>query len=235
METLKKLITELIALLTQYLAQAKEPPRPDTVPPEIDEDAQAITEPVIQVVKGVRYKTHGRFKTKSGKARGLVVHYTVSGRTQASAKSVVSYLAKEGLGCPVMDENGIIYVPENFNFLTDVAYHAGASSWRGVSGLSAYCIGMEICNWGTAGKEKGAKDLRLQGTKHDNIKPGTYQMYTLAQERALINLCLWLKKQCPEFDFDWVVGHDEIAPTRKSDPGASLSMSMPEFRKLLIG
>jgi len=232
MDTIKKLITELISLLTQYLAQSKEPDRPNTAPPEINEDPGAITQPVIQVVKGLKYKTHGKFKTKSGKAKGLVVHYTVSGRSQASAKNVVTYLAKEGLGCPVMDENGIIYVPEGFNYLTDVAYHAGASSWKGVTGISAYCIGMEICNWGTAGKEKGAKDLRVVSAK-ENIKAGTYQMFTEAQEKALINLCLWLKKNNPEFDFDWVVGHDEIAPTRKSDPGGSLSMTMPALRKLL--
>lgn len=235
MDAIISIVKQLIELLTAFLAQSKaqEPPRPDKAPPEIEEKPNAITEPIVQVVKGVKYKTHGKFKTKSGKARGLVVHYTVSGRSQAAAKNVVAYLAKEGLGCPVMDENGVIYIPEGFNWLTDVAYHAGVSSWKGVSGISAYCIGMEICNWGTAGKEKGVKDLRLQASKKENIKPGTYQMYTEAQEKALVNLCLWLKAKCPEFDFDWVVGHDEIAPTRKSDPGASLSMTMPDLRKLL--
>jgi N-acetyl-anhydromuramyl-L-alanine amidase AmpD len=246
METIASLVKQLIELLTQYMATkpGQEPERPTVTPtvvvagkptttPIIDKPGLHITEPIVQVIKGVHYKTHGHFATKSGKARGLVVHYTVSGRSQASAKGVVQYLASQGLGCPVMDENGIIYVPENFNWLTDVVYHAGVSSWKGVSGISAYNIGMEMCNWGTDAEKHGAKDLRKVSSKHDNQKIGTYQMYTAAQEKSLINVCLWLKKQCPEFDFDWVVGHDEIAPTRKEDPGGSLSMSMPALRQLL--
>jgi len=35
------------------------------------------------------------------------------------------------------------------------------------------------------------------------------------------------------FKLDFVLGHDEVAPSRKNDPGGSLSMTMPEFRKKL--
>jgi len=37
----------------------------------------------------------------------------------------------------------------------------------------------------------------------------------------------------PEFRADWVAGHDEVSPGRKSDPGGSLSMTMPQFRYML--
>jgi N-acetyl-anhydromuramyl-L-alanine amidase AmpD len=236
----------LVALLDSFFGKLdvgiQEPDRPNTKPTEVvdgkskpitDKPIGAFSPPIIQIVKGINFKTHGNFNTKSKKAKGLVVHYTVSGRSQASAKSIVSYLASQGLGCPVMDESGVIYIPEGYNFLSDVVYHAGQSSWLGVSGLSSYCIGLEICNWGTDGEKRGAKDLRKINSKKENQKSGTYQKYTEAQEKALINLCLWLKTQCPEFNIDWVVGHDEIAPNRKSDPGGSLSMTMPSFRSLL--
>lgn len=228
------LLKALIELITQFFKDKEivEKPRPNSPPPETKEPD--VAEPRIVRVSGVKYKSPGKFKTKSGKARGIVVHYTVSGRTSSSARGVVKYLAGKGLGCPVMDQEGVIYVPEKFNFLTDVAYHAGSSAWRGVSGISNYCIGMEICGWGSAGKEKGASDLRTVARK-DNMFPGTYQKFTQAQEDALINFILWLKKNSPDFDAEWIVGHDEIATPlgRKSDPGGSLSMTMPELRKLI--
>ena len=49
---------------------------------------------------------------------------------------------------------------------------------------------------------------------------------------TLMNMIRYMKAVCPDFDVEWVVGHDEIAPSRKSDPGASLSMTMPELRKI---
>lgn len=83
---------------------------------------------------------------------------------------------------------------------------------------------------------------------NENIAKGYYQMYTAKQEEALINLVLWLKQNNPDkFDLDLVLGHDEVAgPSglglinatyesswRKTDPGGSLSMTMPKFRALL--
>jgi len=79
-------------------------------------------------------------------------------------------------------------------------------------------------------KEKEAR----YSDKKDNIKKGWYHIYSPEQEEALIELLIWLKRNNPDvFQFKNVAGHDEVAPNRKSDPGASLTMTMPEFRKLL--
>lgn len=229
---LKDAILSLIELLKQFF-KAQEPSEHNMAAPHIDHDS--FTAPKINIVKGVKYKTHGRFKTKSGNALGAVVHYTVSGRTALSAQGVVKYLAKEGLGCLVMDENGEFWAPEGYNYRRDVVYHAGSSSWNGKTGMSFYCIGLEICNWGTDALKRGAKDVRVISTKTANQKPGTYQCYTEAQEKSLINFLKYEKATNPEFSFDLVIGHDECAPTRKSDPGGSLSMTMPELRTTLKG
>jgi len=78
------------------------------------------------------------------------------------------------------------------------------------------------------------------GSDDDNIQRGWYHKYSVEQERALEELLLWLKSNNPKvFDLDLVLGHDEVAGPkgigrkRKSDPGASLSMTMTEFRKYL--
>lgn len=226
---------------TDKIVQAKadiiepiEPDRPDETP-DISISYQI---PKIVVVPGVRFKTHGHYKTSSGKAKGLVVHYTVSGSFASSAKAVLAYLAKKGLGCMVMDNQGVIYIPENFDLMKDVAYHAGSSSWKGKSGISAYCMGMEICNWGKLDNETKnyAKEIRSHNGK-DNIIKGDYEPYTDVQEASLVNFIMWLADNNPEFSLDWLVGHDEICNPkgRKTDPGASLSMTMPEFRKHISG
>lgn len=226
-EPFKKMIISIM----DFLFTNKEPDRPDATPPLIIESAKAYMPKVIPV-KGVRYTKNGKFKTPSGKAMGAVVHYTVSGRTPQAARSVVSYLAKSGLGCLVMDENGDFYCAENYDYMTDVVWHAGNSSWMGKTGISRYCIGIEICCWGSDGAKRGAKDLRTVD-KNANVKAGTYQKYTATQEKSLYAFLKYCKSVNPEFNYDFVVGHDEIAPKRKSDPGGSLSTTMPVLRTTL--
>lgn len=63
---------------------------------------------------------------------------------------------------------------------------------------------------------------------------GYYLKYTREQETALWDLLVWLKENNPHtFKFKYVVGHDEIAPWRKNDPGGALSVNMRELRRRL--
>lgn len=214
-------------LITQAKADSITEEEPDRPSEPMGEANYEI--PEFKIVKGTRYQTHGHYKTSTGSAKGLVVHYTVSGRTEKNARGVVNYLARKGLGCMVMDENGIIHVPENFDFQRDVAWHAGKSSWKGISGLNRHLMGMEICCWGRGSKVGPFRESKGEA----NIEEGKYQTYTEAQEKALENFVLWQKDINPEFSVDWLVGHDEISPGRKFDPGACLSVTMPALRDLL--
>lgn len=189
-----------------------------------------FTEPVFVRVPGVKFKTHGYAKKTP---EGLVVHYTVSGN---NPENLVKYLAKQGYGCMVMAHDGRIYIPEGFDIFKQAAAHAGKSAWNGISGMNSHFMGMEICNWGSAGKQHVSADkLRVISKKTANQQPGTYEKYTPEIEASLINFCLWAKSKCPTFSFDNVAGHDEVAlpAGRKNDPGGSLSMTMPAFREKL--
>lgn len=192
-------------------------------------------DPEFIEVKGIRYPEIGFYDTESGWFSGLVVHYTVSGRNERSARGVVSHLSRLGLGAMVMDENGLIYVGEGFDPLCHWGHHAGVSKWRGMVGLSKYFAGMEICSWGRGSKHG---PLRHFDEPLGNIYPGTYQAFTEAQESSLINFCLWALDINPEFNLANVCGHDEVRaeagkPGDKTDPGGSLSMTMPAFRQHL--
>ena len=190
------------------------------------------TEPLFKVVKGVKYKDRGNYKTDSGMFSGLVVHYTVSGNAPTG---VVNWLASQGYGCMVMDYDGVIYIPEDFDFLKSWGYHAGVSKWNGRSSVSDIFCGLEICNWGLNSK---VGPFRTVTTEQGYVVAGTYQQYTEAQEKSLINFCLWAKKHNPEFSFDNVCSHDELRREAghlgaKQDSGGSLSMPTFKLRELL--
>jgi len=77
------------------------------------------------------------------------------------------------------------------------AWHAGLSYWRGVSGVNACSIGIEIVN---PGHEFG------------------YRPFTEEQMEALIPLlsAIVIRYAIPPAN---VVGHSDVAPARKEDPG----------------
>ncbi|MCZ6656299.1 MAG: 1,6-anhydro-N-acetylmuramyl-L-alanine amidase AmpD [Gammaproteobacteria bacterium] len=80
------------------------------------------------------------------------------------------------------------------------AWHAGASSWRGRPACNDFAIGIE-----------------LEGT---DSRP-----YTAAQYRRLVLVTNALIHAYPRLAPDAVVGHFEIAPHRKTDPGSSFDWS----------
>jgi N-acetylmuramoyl-L-alanine amidase len=93
----------------------------------------------------------------------------------------------------VLADDGTLYtlVPEDC-----IAWHAGRSYWRGREALNGTSIGIEIVN--------------LHGDRHD---------YPGKQIEALIALCREIFVRHPAIEARNVVGHSDIAPKRKVDPG----------------
>lgn len=188
-------------------------------------------------------KTQGKYK--GNYPQGAVVHYT-AGRFDKGEYDALSTL-KDGISkgyCYfVISNDGIIY--QSFP-LDSWGYHAGDSYYPGLGhGVSRKLVGIELCNAGILTKQPNNKFKTWYGDtiptvnvrtslKRDNIKAGTYHMYTEAQESSLDRLIMFLHHNNPTvFHLNYVLGHDEVAPDRKNDPGASLSRSMPEYRKYL--
>jgi N-acetylmuramoyl-L-alanine amidase len=123
----------------------------------------------------------------------LVLHYTELPLEQSLA--VLSDAAREARVSAhyVLAEDGTVYrlVPEERS-----AWHAGRSSWRGRAALNGSSIGVEVVN--------------LHGDRHD---------YPPRQVAALIELCRDILARHAAIVPRNVVGHSDIAPTRKIDPG----------------
>ena len=80
------------------------------------------------------------------------------------------------------------------------AWHAGASSWRGRSRCNDFSVGIE-----------------LEGSEEEPFAPAQYD--------SLISLLKQLRRTLPIRD---ICAHSDVAPGRKSDPGAHF-----DWRRLL--
>ena len=123
----------------------------------------------------------------------LVIHYT----GMQSAEAALTRLCDPGSAVSahyLIDETGKIFalVDEDQR-----AWHAGVSFWRGESNVNARSIGIELVN---PGHEFG------------------YRPFPEAQMAALIDLAKGILARCPIPACN-VVGHSDVAPRRKQDPG----------------
>ncbi|RYE06178.1 MAG: N-acetylmuramoyl-L-alanine amidase [Rickettsiaceae bacterium] len=82
-----------------------------------------------------------------------------------------------------------------FNLVADKfsAWHAGVSSWQGLDKINEHSIGIEIENLGN-------------------------EHFTSSQMEACVNLCHMLKQRY-NINQHNIIGHSDIAPNRKIDPG----------------
>ena len=112
------------------------------------------------------------------------------------------------------------------------AWHAGRSSWKNVSNVNDYSIGVELVNLGMLKKEKDVFYCSIKNwtKEYDAEKFGEpvfknknyWAPYTEAQINSAIKLCKKLREKYPTIET--IVGHEDIAPGRKYDPGPAFPM-----------
>jgi len=130
---------------------------------------------------------------KSRKIQSIIIHYTGMRTLSASIKRLKSKQSK--VSCHYLIDNGgkIIQMVKD----QDIAWHAGISYWDGKKNLNNGSIGIELQN---KGEEFG------------------YEKFRKDQISSLINLVILIKKKYYICDA-LILGHSDIAPDRKIDPG----------------
>ena len=148
---------------------------------------------------GPRIDTTYAAANQDSRVQFLVIHFTAED-FDSSLKTLTEGRAQVSSHYLVGADPPTIYrlVPENKR-----AWHAGVSSWRRFTQLNASSIGIEIVNLG----DKGSPPEAL-----------VFRDFAPAQLDAVVELVKDIVKRHdirPEF----VVGHSDIAPQRRVDPG----------------
>ena len=132
------------------------------------------------------------FDNRKAKIEFIILHYTETDNLAKSVELLTDNLRKVSSHY-LIDTNGEIY---NLVCETKRAWHAGISNWDQMEDINSRSIGIEIVN---SGEKKFAN-------------------YPKSQISSLINLLKYLMKKfgIPIFN---ILGHSDIAPLRKIDPG----------------
>jgi N-acetylmuramoyl-L-alanine amidase len=131
---------------------------------------------------------------KDGEPDMILVHYTGMESGQAALERLTTASSKVSAHYVVFEDGRIVQcVPEAMR-----AWHAGVSSWAGDTDINSRSIGIEIVN---PGHEFG------------------YPAYPLRQIAAVIALCKTILTRRGPLSADRVLGHSDVAPGRKQDPG----------------
>ncbi|MAJ23069.1 MAG: N-acetylmuramoyl-L-alanine amidase [Candidatus Pelagibacter sp. TMED64] len=138
-------------------------------------------------------------KRPFSKIKHIIIHYTGMHSERESLKRLTSFKSKVSSHYFICRKGKI----HNLVDETKVAWHAGKSSWGNYKNLNNSSIGIELVNKG-----------------HD----WGYQNFTKKQKLSLIKLCkkIIIKYRIKKND---IVGHSDIAPDRKKDPGEKFPWS----------
>ena len=120
-----------------------------------------------------------------------------------------------------------------------IAWHAGESQYEGRTGFNKYSIGIEIDNAGILEKS-GDKYLSWFGrvypenevvyaTHRNEFSPRYWHLYTEVQIELVENVCELLMEYYP---IKSILGHEEISPGRKTDPGPAFPLDKIRMRLL---
>lgn len=159
--------------------------------------------------------------------RYLVMHYTAGKNAQSSINWLTNAESKASAHL-VLGRDGSICQLAPFNVKT---WHAGMSHWDGLSGLNSYSIGIEMDNAGPL-KKVGDTYQAWFGTLYpaDQVVNAKHRLdgesrwwhtYTEVQIQRALDLAQLLVRH---YDLKDVIGHEDIAPDRKRDPGPAFPL-----------
>ncbi|MCW5893935.1 MAG: N-acetylmuramoyl-L-alanine amidase [bacterium] len=177
--------------------------------------------------------THGTFLAPEY----LLVHYTAAPSAEDAVARFLDPRARASAHL-VVGRDGTVTQLVRFD---RVAWHAGPSRWEGRPGLNAFAIGIELDNpgrlvrlgpgrWGTWYGDVLPDDDVVQAVHRDDpvgsLLSG-WPRYPAAQLAAALAAA---EAVVQAYGLRDVLGHDEVAPGRRSDPGPAFPMASVRAR-----
>ena len=123
----------------------------------------------------------------------IIFHYTGIKKENKAITKLTSAKSKVSSHYLIKNNGEILtLVPDLY-----VAWHAGVSSWKNYKSINKYSIGIEISNPG-----------------HEH----SYKKFSKKQIKSILKLSIYLRKKY-KIKSNFILGHSDIAPDRKKDPG----------------
>ncbi len=168
----------------------------------------------------------------------IVIHYTAGPSAESAVNTMMDPERKVSAHL-VVDLDGSITQLLPFNI---TAWHAGKSSHNGRDGLNQYSIGIEIVNAGKLiksgtvykswfGRKYPVEDV-IYAYHRNEQQPAYWHSYEEAQITAVQEICSLL---AAEYGIKYILGHEEISPGRKNDPGPAFPLDKMRNRILNSG
>lgn len=169
--------------------------------------------------------------------RFVVLHYTAGRSLDSSVQSLCTQKPQGNASAHiVLGRDGRIVQLAPFNVVT---WHAGVSQWNGLNGLNHHAIGIEMDNAGQLhregerfvawfGKDYPAKEV-VVAAHHHGGGPQPWHAYTELQIARVLEICELLVAQ---YRLEDVLGHEDIARGRKTDPGPAFPLAAVRARAL---
>jgi N-acetylmuramoyl-L-alanine amidase len=171
----------------------------------------------------------------------VVIHYT-GGYSAASSIQWLCSPASQASAHVLIGRDGKVTQLVRFD---TVAWHAGKSSFALPDGTlrvgyNQFSIGIELDNAGIlekAGdryhawfKREYSESEVFHGTHRNESAPRCWHRYTEAQIAAAEEVCCLLKS---EYGVKYILGHEEVSPLRKTDPGPAFPLDKLRERLLV--
>tara|TARA_B100000929_G_scaffold228093_1_gene184479 strand:- start:74 stop:784 length:711 start_codon:yes stop_codon:yes gene_type:complete len=138
-------------------------------------------------------------KRGSNNIASIIIHYTGMQSERESIERLTSSSSKVSCHYLINRSGKVFRLVEDKN----MAWHAGKSMWGKYKNLNKNSIGIELVN---------------KGHRYG------YQAFTKIQIKRLVELCKYLKRKY-RIKNKLILGHSDIAPLRKIDPGEKFPWS----------
>jgi N-acetylmuramoyl-L-alanine amidase len=182
----------------------------------------------------VKSQNHGA-PFDRGLPDSIVIHYTAGRSAESSVQTLCNPSSKASAHVVVGRDGSIVQLVP----FDTISWHAGKSSHGGRSGFNKYSIGIEIDNAGRLTKGPGgytawfgqtySETDVIEAIHRNESTPSFWHRYTEDQIDAVIELCLVL---VDSYSVSEILGHEEIAPARKVDPGPAFPLDKLRERVL---
>jgi len=170
-----------------------------------------------------------------GELDTVIMHYT-AGPYSVALKTLTNPKVRASAHV-IIERDGSITQLVPFNLQ---AWHAGVSEYKGRTGFNKYSIGIEMENAGFLTKSGNVfrawygdafnPSEVIEAIHRNETTPRFWHVYTPEQINSAFELVDLL---VDTYNLKYILGHEEIAPKRKFDPGPAFPLD--KFRERILG